>query len=130
MSERGSVSIVAVAGALMLCLTSLGAADLGSMLIARTKAQAAADAAALAAAAQLAPILGQGSDPEAAARAEAEANGARLERCDCAPGTVQASVEVSVAPSISFVVPWATRTVRASARADLDPDVFSYRDEG
>lgn len=46
-NQRGALSIVAACGALTFCLVALGAADLGAMLIARSRAQAAADAAAL-----------------------------------------------------------------------------------
>ncbi len=128
MRERGSVAIVAVTGTLVLCLMSLGAADVGSMLHARAKAQAAADAAALAAAVRLAPALGQQGDPHTAAREQAEANGAQLVRCDCV-GT-GAEVEVSIESRVSLVTPWRGRSIRARARAEVDPDVMSYRDSG
>jgi Flp pilus assembly protein TadG len=125
--ERGAVSLVVVAGALVLCLTALCAGDFGALLLARARAQAAADAAALAAIVQQAPALATGETPEAAARSEAQANGARLVRCDCAPGTATAVVEVAVAPSMSYMQPWFGKTARATARADLDPDVLTYR---
>jgi len=130
MDERGAVSIVAVTGALILCLGSLAAAALGSMVLARARAQSAADAAALAAVTAEAPILHGGTDPEQAAREEAESNGAELTRCDCAVGATQATVEVRLPPRLSFLSGWFGRAARATARAALDPDVLTYRDGG
>jgi len=129
-TERGAVTIVAVTGALVLCVGALGAADLGAMLFARARAQSAADAAALAAVTAQAPILQRGTDPGQAAREEAESNGAVLTRCDCEVGSSQATVEVSLTPRLSFLSGWFGRAARASARAALDPDVLTYRDGG
>ena len=129
-SERGSLSIVVVTGALVLCLFALGAADLGAMLNARARAQAAADAAALAAAVEQVPVFAHGEEPAHAARAEAEANGATLLRCECAYGTAEATVEVSVEVKLGFVAGWFGRPAHAVARAAVDPDVLSYRDDG
>jgi secretion/DNA translocation related TadE-like protein len=128
--ERGSVSVVLAAGALLFCTFALAIADLGSMLLARARAQAAADAAALAAVVQQAPVLGRGSDPEGAARTVAEENGASLTSCTCTVGTADADVEVTVVPRLAFIPAWRDRVVRARARAELDPDVLSYRDPG
>lgn len=129
-SQRGTVSIIAATGALVLCLTALGAADLGSMVYARVRAQAAADAAALAAAVAQVPILGREEDPDAAARAEAERNGATLVRCTCDTGTPAAEVEVEVVPRLTYVSTWFGRAARAIARAEVDPDVLSWREPG
>jgi len=129
-AERGAVSIVAVTGALVLCLGALGAADLGAMLFARARAQSAADAAALAAVTEQAPVLERGSDPEQAARDEAERNGATLTRCECSVGSTEATVEVTITPQLGFLSGWFGRASRASARAALDPDVLTYRDGG
>ncbi|HLW17003.1 MAG TPA: Rv3654c family TadE-like protein [Actinomycetota bacterium] len=128
--ERGAVTIVAVTGALVLCVGALGAGDLGAMLFARARAQSAADAAALAAVTAQAPILHGGTDPEQAAREEAERNGAVLTRCECEVGSSQATVEVSLSPRLSLLSGWFGRAARASARAALDPDVLTYRDGG
>ena len=126
--ERGSMSILVATGALLLSLFALAAADLGSMLVIRGKAQAAADAAALAAVVEQAPILDQGDDPESAARDAAERNGATLISCDCSVGTTAATVTVEIAARASFVQAWAGRHVRATARAELDEDVMTYRE--
>jgi secretion/DNA translocation related TadE-like protein len=124
---RGSISLVALAGGLVLCTLALGAADLGAMLLARARAQTAADAAALAAIAQQAAALTDGTQPEDAARDAAERNGATLARCECEPGTARATVDVTVRPHLVFVRAWFGREVRASAAAELDADVLTYR---
>ena len=125
--QRGSMSIVLVTGGLLLSLSSLALADLGSMLLARARAQQAADAAALAAVVRQAPILDQGDDPEAAARDVAEQNGATLLSCTCDGGTTDATVEVEVSPRLGFLSGWYGRRARARARAHLDDDVLTYR---
>src|ERR1043166_3999901 len=104
--DRGTISIVAVTGALVLCSTALCAADLGALLLARARAQDAADAAALAAAVELAPVLDQGDDPRDAASDAAARNGGTLVRCDCDVGRVAATVEVVVTPRLAFMRPW------------------------
>ena len=126
--ERGSVSILLVAGALLFSLFSLAVADLGSMLLARARAQQAADAAALAAVVQQAPILHEGNDPHQAAVDAAERNGAALVSCSCTVGSADATVEVQVTPKLGFVPGWFGRKAHATARAHLDDDVFTYRD--
>ncbi|HEX6311480.1 MAG TPA: Rv3654c family TadE-like protein [Acidimicrobiia bacterium] len=76
-----------------LALTA-GAGRLGSALVARARADAAADAAALAAADMLA--LGRGSEAAvAAAHDTAAANGAALVRCECAGRDALVVVEVA-----------------------------------
>jgi secretion/DNA translocation related TadE-like protein len=130
MSDRGAVSIIVVTGALALCVMALGAADLGSMLVARSRAQTAADGAALAAAVVQVAILGQQGTPEEEARAFAERNSAELARCSCEQGDAVAEVEVHVRPRLVFLRPWFGRIVRAVARAEVDRDVLSYREPG
>jgi secretion/DNA translocation related TadE-like protein len=127
LGERGSVSILMVAGALLFSLFSLAVADLGSMLLARARAQQAADAAALAAVVQQAPVLGQGSDPEEVARETAERNGATLLSCTCDVGTTDATVEVEITPRLGFLSGWYGRKAHAKAHAHLDDDVMTYR---
>lgn len=129
-AQSGSISILIAVGATLMSLFALASADLGAMLVARTRVQAAADAAALAAVVQQAPVLGQGEDPEGAARDTAERNGATLVSCDCAVGATEATVTVEIQPRLSFVEGWFGRPVRATARAELDADVMSYEDDG
>lgn len=126
--ERGTVSILMLATTLLFSLSALAVADLGSMLFARARAQQAADAAALAAVVQQAPVLGQGDDPPGAARETAERNGAELLDCACDVGSPDATVEVAVSPRLGFLSGWFGRRARARARAHLDDDVLTYRD--
>jgi len=126
-AQRGSVSILIVVGALLFSLFALAVADLGSMLLARARAQQAADAAALAAVSQQAPVLDQGDDPEGAARDVAERNGATLVSCECEVGTTDATVEVEITPRLGFLSGWYGRKARARARAHVDDDVLTYR---
>lgn len=123
--ERGALSIALAAATLAATVLSLATADLGAMLVARARAQTAADAAALAAAVRQQPILGQPGDPTAAAREAAEENGARLLRCECAAGRIDAVAEVAVRPRTRLV--WVGREARATARAEIDADVPTYR---
>lgn len=82
----------------LVCFLALAATtfvvQLGEVSRQRAQAQLAADAAALAAAAEAAPY-GR-SDQPGAARRFAEANGARLTGCDCEPGAASVQVEVQV----------------------------------
>lgn len=82
-------------------------ADLGRASTARTRAQTAADAAALAAVAEVAPF-GAGRQEELA-REYAEENGGRLVECRCVAGA--SAVQVTVALG----------AIEATARATLDP---------
>src|SRR6185369_14697946 len=59
--QRGSVSVLLASGILVILVLVLGVTDVGRVLIARSKARTAADAAALAAADELA--LPTGADP-------------------------------------------------------------------
>ena len=79
--ERGSVSVIVGGVVAIMIVLTLGAADLGAALIARERAHAAADAAALAAAQELA--MPSGSLPQIQAADYAERNGASLITCAC-----------------------------------------------
>ena len=89
-AERGSISVVVVAGAAVVLVLTMGVADVARALTASARARAAADAAAQ----ELA--FPSGSTPTEVASRYAEANGGRLETCICAAGTFSAEVEVSV----------------------------------
>ena len=116
-SQRGSVSVLLAAGILIVLVFVLGVTDLGRVLIARSKARTAADAAALAAADELA--LPSGADPEALAAGYAARNGATLTACTCAVGTFEADVMVQVMTGDLLLFPGA-RVVVARARAVVD----------
>jgi secretion/DNA translocation related TadE-like protein len=112
--ERGSVTVVAAAVIAMLVVLSMGVADVARALIVREQARTAADAAALAAVAELAfPTVG---DPTALAREYAARNGAELSSCACSPGSTGATVSVSV-PIPGFLLFPGGSAVSAQARA-------------
>lgn len=115
--ERGSVSVVVAAAVGMALVVTMGAADVGRALIARSRAEAVADLAALAAAQELA--LPSGIEPASFATDYAGRNGARLVSCTCAAGTPEAVVEVAV-PIRGFLLPLADREVIGIARAVVD----------
>ena len=111
--SRGSVTVLAAGVLFLACALSLVSVDLLRGLQAKARAQTAADAAALAAARELA--LPSSRSPTQAAQEYAQRNGATLISCICAPGTSEAVVEVEVTASLLFV--GADRTVRGRARA-------------
>lgn len=116
-SERGSVSLVVAAAVAMALVVTMGAADVGRALIARSRAEATADLAALAAVQELA--FPSGRDPALLAADYAVRNGARLVSCSCADGSSEAVVRVAV-PVGGFLLPLADRDVIAIARAIVD----------
>jgi secretion/DNA translocation related TadE-like protein len=115
--ERGSVSITVAGLAVFALVLALGLADLGEVLLARSRARAAADAAALAAAQELA--LATGEEPAVLAADYAARNGAELTSCACAIGTFEAAVIVSVDVADLFLLPGPV-SVPARARAVVD----------
>jgi len=88
--DAGSGSVLGLALAGVVVLLGLLVAELGALAVARARAQAAADLAALAAAEALSlgELLARGDPVTACARARAvaERNGARLARCAPEPG--------------------------------------------
>jgi secretion/DNA translocation related TadE-like protein len=115
--ERGSVSVVLAAGILVVLVLTMGIADLAKVLVARSAARTAADAAALAAAQELA--FPTGLDPAQLAADYAAANGAALTSCACAVGSAEAVVEVAVDPGDLRLVP-GPASVTQAARAVVD----------
>jgi secretion/DNA translocation related TadE-like protein len=115
--ERGSITVVAAAVIAIVVVATMGVADVGKALVARTHAQAAADAAALAAAQELA--FTSGIAPAVAAEEFAQRNGATLVSCACALGGADAVVEVSVPVGHLLLLP-GDRSATASARAVVD----------
>ena len=115
--ERGSVSVVIGGVVAIMVVLTLGAADLGTALIARERAHAAADAAALAAAQELA--MPSGSLPQIQAAGYADRNGASLLTCACEPGSREALVSVSIAIRHLFLFP-GTHAVESQSRAVVD----------
>jgi secretion/DNA translocation related TadE-like protein len=119
-TEQGSVSVVVAAAVGMSLIVTMGAADVGRALVARSRAEAVADLAALAAAQELA--LPSGHDPGEFAEEFAIRNGARLVSCSCAEGTSEAIVRVAVRVS-GFLLPLPDRDVIGVARAVVDVPV-------
>ena len=115
--DGGSVSVVLAAAILLVLVLTMGTADLGRVLVARSHARMAADAAALAAAYELA--LPSGGDPTALAADYAARNGAELTSCVCAIGTFDALVEVRVASADLMLFP-GPLAVEQRARAMVD----------
>lgn len=116
-SERGSASLVAVAIVALVMVLAMGAADLARVLTAAARAQSAADAAALAAAQELA--IPSGREPSDVAGEYAALNGAVLVECACPAGALEALVEVRVDAGPMLLLS-GERAVVAEARAVVE----------
>lgn len=117
--EAGVVSALVAVQLALAALVCLVVMDAASVLLARARAQTAADAAALSAAAAQWPFTGAADDPATAADQTATANGARLDSCACPVRGAEAAVEVSV-PTRVRLLGVAPARVSARARASLD----------
>ena len=113
MSQRGSASVVVVAAVALAGIVAAFSADLSRVVVARARAQTAADAAALGAAQEL--LIPSGTSPEQVAAHFADRNGGRLVGCRCDPGSTEAVVTVEVEVALPLLAQ--TRTVQTSARA-------------
>ena len=113
---RGSVTVLSAASLMVTCVLCLASVDLLQVLRAKAHAQMAADAAALAAARELA--IPSSRTPYDAALQYAELNGAVLKSCVCAPGSGEAVVAVEMPVRLAFLSP--TRPVVARARAVVE----------
>ncbi len=116
-SEQGSVTIVTVAFLAVAVVLVMGVTDVAKVLVARERAQTAADAAALAAAQELA--LPSGLDPCAVAAGYAQVNGAAVLACEIpASGTEVTVTTISDAgPLLLFI---GNATVTSTSRSVLD----------
>ena len=112
-SERGSVSVLTIAVVFLACTLALITVDLMRAFEAKARAQTAADAAALAAAQEIA--IPSGATPADVASDYAARNGATLVSCACATGTTSAEVRVTVTIDLVFLP--SGRTVLGEARA-------------
>ena len=121
-SERGSVSVLTSGVSVMAAVLIVGLGGIGQVLLAKSRAVAAAEAGALAAApVTFRPFGAAGMAAQEAARL-VRANGAHLASCSCAhdPGydprtvTVTARVPVSVLGLRQYMV-------EATAAAEFDP---------
>jgi secretion/DNA translocation related TadE-like protein len=111
--DRGTVTVLAAALVLVAAVLTIASVDVARVLGARARAQTAADAAALAAAQELA--VPSGRDPAQAAAEYGLRNGGTLRWCRCEPGTEEAVVEVAVEVRLLFF--GGVRDVLARARA-------------
>jgi len=109
--------VIVAALVLMVLVLSLGVADLGRVLVARSRARTAADASALAVAQEL--VLPSGRDPVDVAAEFAARNGAVVRSCVCASGTLEATVTVTVEVEDLLLIP-GSQAVTAAARAVID----------
>jgi Flp pilus assembly protein TadG len=109
--------VVTGAVVLLALVLSLGVADVAHVLVARSRARTAADAAALAVAQDL--VIPSGAALPDIAADYAGLNGAQLSSCVCEPGTLEATVTVSIQVD-GFLLVGGARTVQARARAVVD----------
>lgn len=116
LEETGSVSVLTAGMMVLMAVLCLVSVDLLRALDGVARAQTAADAAALAAAQEIA-LPSEGAPGDAAA-SYAELNGATLVSCLCDPGSAEAIAEVELA--VHFVMLGPDRTVRARARAVIE----------
>ena len=114
--QSGSAGVLLSAVMAMTAVFTLGLGRLAAGGLAVSRAQTAADAAALAAAGELAAGRNR-AEAERIASLTAAANGARLLRCDCGGPAVVVAVTVTLPTSGP-----ATHLVRAAARAELHPE--------
>jgi secretion/DNA translocation related TadE-like protein len=113
--DDGAVSALMLSLLALAALLCLATADAANVLVTRARAQTAADAAALAAAA----AQWRGEDPAAVARSVTQRNGAELDRCECEPHGDSAVVDVG-APTRVRMLGIAPRRVTARATARLE----------
>jgi secretion/DNA translocation related TadE-like protein len=114
--QAGSAGILGCGLVALTAALVLGLGRVATGVLAVSRAHTAADAAALAAAGELAAGRTAG-DAERTASVTAAANGARLLRCECAGPAVTVVVSVPLPSSGP-----ASRLVRAAARAELHPE--------
>lgn len=118
-AEAGVATVVLPMLVWLATLVAIAAIDLGGYLVAASRAQALADAAALAAATAADPASVGGSG-ERRATAVVAAGGGRLDACACGAGP-EVVVTVSVAVPGLIVPGLGARRVAARASADLAP---------
>ena len=116
--QRGSISVVVAAFAFVMLVCTMGIADVGSVLATRAHGRGAADAAALAAAQELA--FPTGATPAEQAALLAQRNGAELIACICAAGSFEAVVTVRATGADMLLLPGGVMLdVQARAVVDL-----------
>lgn len=124
--SSGGVTVVAAACVALFVLLALLSVEVGMYLVAKNRAQNAADAAAIAAVQESFPLFSTGGTALEAARSMAESNGANLDRLEeSTPGDrveVEVSVEVpSILPGVAGIRPG---NARATAAAEVDVEAL------
>ena len=119
-AERGSISVVAAGIMALVLVVAVLCADVAKALMTASRAQTAADAAALAAAQSL--VAPGGGDPKEAASAYAAANGGKVIRCECAAGGSEVTVSVAVGMGSLLLLPGDREVVRAARAVVGSPD--------
>ena len=122
MREEGAAGVLLLGVAAVGLLLMAGVGIVGSLVVARTEAASAADAAALAAApVTFRPFGATGTPTEEAARF-ATANRTRLVECECAVDRSWAARTVRVVVERQLDLgPFGSVPVRASSRAEFTP---------
>ena len=120
-SEDGSILALGWAGLAVTVVMLVLIVDLAAYLVAASRAQAAADAAALAAVTVSDPRGRSPGDPVAVARQVARANGATLVSCRCAHGETHVVVTVRASVHAIAATRFGHRAVHATAEAELVP---------
>lgn len=122
MSERGSGSVLAIAAMALVILVAVVVLAATQIVTARSRAIAAADAAALAAAPMTFPPVAGDRSPADEALTLAEANGARLVSCVCSLVATFEPRQVEVTVAVSVDLPLlGLRWVHASSAAEFVP---------
>ena len=122
MNDRGAISVVLLAVAVLALLFALALGDAARFMAARLEAITAADAAALAAAPVTFRPFGAAGTPEEEAARFAAANGAVLLSCSCPldRSWEERSVVVVVGRRVSLLL-FGDRPVTATGRAEFVP---------
>jgi sortase A len=118
--QRGSVSLALPLFVWVTTIATIALLDVAAYLVAASRAQSLADAAALAAVSADAAVPPRG-DPHRQASSVVAAGAGRLERCDCVAGSGRATAQVSVAVPGLVVPRLGAGRVLATSDAVLAP---------
>lgn len=118
--QRGNAALAVLGSCVVSMIFVAGLADLGIFFLARARAQIAADAAALAAAAELIP--GIGGNPAGQAMDFAKKNRAEMVTCDCSSGAQAVEVQVAIPVRFMLISGSGPGKVSARARAEVNLD--------
>lgn len=123
LDEQGNITVVTAAVLALSLVLLLFLADIGLFFAARSGAQNAADAAALAAVQQSFFLFNSGGEAEASARELAEVNGAKLKSIDILRNGEKVEVEVSVKPQSLMLGRMGIMPGELGARAAAEIDI-------